>query len=209
MSSISEEKSIRARDGSKQPVLKPILNSNDRPLHEENLSANDKFFSEVKNDDDSVLRPPSKQEPERGDKHDPTDAEALNVKGMNFVRTRQLKEALECFEEAVKLNPNHSSAWYNRGMSLMGLGESNEEALHCFQKAIEIDPLYAEAWNNKGGVLTMLDKKNDALICYERALELKKGYAMAWQNKGLLLLKMGDKKAAKECFKNANQAGLK
>lgn len=209
MSSISEEKSIRVTDSSKQPVLSPILNTNDRPLHEEMPLANEKSSSEVRNDDNSVSRPPSKQTPERVDKHDPTDAEALNVKGMNLVRTRQLKDALECFEQAVKVNPNHSRAWYNRGMSLMGLGESNEEALHCFQKAIEIDPLYAEAWNNQGAVLTMLDRKKDALTSYDRALELKKGYAMAWQNKGLLLLKMGDKKAAKECFKNANEAGLK
>lgn len=209
MSSISEEKPIRATDSSSQSILNPIPNNNDRPLHEEKPSANDESFSEVKNDDNSVSRTPSKQTTAEVDKHDPSDAEALNVKGMNLVRTRQLKEALECFEQAVKLNPNHSRAWYNRGMSLMGLGESNEEALLCFQKAIEIDPLYAEAWNNKGAVLTMLDKKNDALTCYERALELRKGYAMAWQNKGLLLLKMGDKKAAKDCFKNANEAGLK
>jgi Flp pilus assembly protein TadD len=207
MSSISEEKPIRATDSSEQSVLIP--NTNDKPLHEEEPLANEESYSKAKNDDNSVSGPLSKQTSERVDKHDPTEAEALNVKGMNFVRARQLESALDCFEQAVKLNPNHSRAWYNRGMSLMGLGESNEEALHCFQKAIEIDPLYAEAWNNQGAVLTMLDRKNDALTSYERAIELKKGYAMAWQNKGLLLLKMGDKKAAKECVKNANEAGLK
>ena len=209
MSSISEEKPIRAMDSSEEPILTPIISNNETPFHEEKPSANEKSFSEVKNEDNSISGTLSKQATERVDKHDPTDAEALNVKGMNYVRTRQLKEALECFEQAVKLNPNHSRAWYNRGMSLMGLGESNEEALHCFQKAIEIDPLYAEAWNNKGAVLTMLDRNNDALTCYDRALELRKGYAMAWQNKGLLLLKMGDKKGAKDCFKNANEAGQK
>lgn len=161
-----------------------------------------------KNDKESASRPSSKQASKRVENHDPTDAEALNVKGMNLVRTRQLRAALECFNQAIKLNPNHSRAWHNRGMSLMGLGESNEEASHCFQKAIEIDPLYAEAWNNHGAVLTMLNKENDALACYERALELKKGYAMAWQNKGLLLLKRGKNRAARECFKNAADAGL-
>ena len=209
MISLREEKPIRVADGSRQPTTIPILNTNDGRLHEEKPSASVESYSEAKNDDNSVSKPPSKQTPESVDNHDPTDAEALNVKGMNLVRTRELRAALQCFEQAVKLNPNHSRAWYNRGMSLMGLGESNDEALHCFQKAIEIDPLYAEAWNNKGAVLTMLDKKNDALTCYERALELKKGYAMAWQNKGLLLLKMGDKKGAKECLKNANEAGLR
>jgi tetratricopeptide (TPR) repeat protein len=141
--------------------------------------------------------------------HDSTDAEALNVKGMNLVRTQQLRSALECFEKALRLNPNHSKAWYNKGMSLVSLGESKEEALHCFEKAIEINPLDPEAWNNKGAVLALLEKEQDALICYERALELKPSYALAWQNKGLLLLRSGNKKEAKDCFKNAVDAGLK
>ncbi len=208
MSSISEEKPIRVTDSSKQPAF-PIPNASGKPLYEEKPPANQASSLESKIDNDSISGPPSNQTPERVDKHDPTDAEALNVKGMNLVRTQQLNAALECFEQAVKLNPNHSRAWYNRGMSLMGLDESNEEALHCFQKAIEIDPLYAEAWNNQGAVLTMLGRKKDALTSYDRALELKKGYAMAWQNKGLLLLNMGDKKAAKVCFQNAKEAGLK
>ena len=140
---------------------------------------------------------------------DATDADALNVKGMNLVSTQQVRAALQYFEQAVKLNPNHSKAWYNKGMSLMNLGESKEEALHCFQKAIEINPLDAEAWHNKGAILTVLDRNSEALMCYDRALELKPGYSRAWQNKGHLLLKMGNKKGGKECLKNASEAGLK
>lgn len=141
--------------------------------------------------------------------HDATDAEGLNVKGMNLVRKNELRPALECFELAIKLNPNHSKAWYNKGMSLVSLGESKDEALHCFQKAIEINPFDAEAWNNKGAVLAMLGKERDALTCYERATEIKPSYARAWQNKGLLLARMGNKKEAKQCFKYAAEAGLK
>jgi tetratricopeptide (TPR) repeat protein len=178
-------------------------------IHREKPSTSKRSYRDGKNEDFNTSGPSSKQASKRVENHDPTDAESLNVKGMNLVRTRQLRAALECFDQAVKLNPNHSRAWFNRGMSLMGLGKSNEEASHCFEKAIEIDPLYAEAWNNNGAVLTMLNKENDALVCYERALELKKGYSMAWQNKGLLLLKRGNKKAAKECFKNAVEAGQK
>lgn len=141
--------------------------------------------------------------------HDATDVESLNVKGMNLVRKNELRSALECFELAVKLNPNNSKSWYNKGMSLVSLGESKDEALHCFQKAIEINPFDAEAWNNKGAVLAMLGKERDALTCYERATEIKPSYARAWQNKGLLLARMGNKKEAKQCFKYAAEAGLK
>jgi tetratricopeptide (TPR) repeat protein len=138
-----------------------------------------------------------------------TDAEAMNTKGMNLVRIQELRSALECFEQALRLNPNHSKAWYNKGMCLVSLGESKEGAMRCFEKAIEINPLDAEAWNNKGAVLAMLEQDQDAMVCYERALELKPSLARAWQNKGLVLWRIGNKKAAKQCFKNAIDAGLK
>ena len=141
-------------------------------------------------------------------KQDATDSELLNATGMNFVSKQELQAAFNCFEQAVKLNPNNSKAWYNKGMCLMNLGESKEEALHCFQKAIEINPLDAEGWHSKGAMLVMLGKDSDALTCYDRALELKPGFARAWQNKGSLLAKMGNKKGAKECFRNAVEAGL-
>lgn len=137
-----------------------------------------------------------------------TDAESMNIKGMSLVQKNQLRVALECFDFALKLNPNHSKAWYNKGMSLVRLGESKEDALLCFQKAIEINPLDAEAWNNKGSVLVMLGNHGDALTCYDRALELRSGYGKAWQNKGVLLVKMGDKKGAKECLRNAVDSSL-
>jgi signal transduction histidine kinase/FixJ family two-component response regulator len=140
---------------------------------------------------------------------DATDADALNVRGMNLVSMQQVKAALPYFEQAVKLNPNHSKAWYNKGMCLMSLDESKDEALHCFQKAIEINPMDAEAWHNKGAILTLLERYSEALMCYDRALELKPGYAKAWHNKGHLLFRMGNKRGAKECLKNAADAGLR
>jgi tetratricopeptide (TPR) repeat protein len=128
------------------------------------------------------------------------DADSLNLKGMNLAARHELKSALEYFEQAIRINPNHSKAWYNKGMSLFRLGESREEALRCFEKALEINPLDAEAWNNKGAVLAMSGKDKDALTSYNRALDLKPGYSKAWQNKGMLLLKLGNKRDAKECF---------
>lgn len=160
---------------------------------------------------DIDARPPPQLPPPElnGSDHDATDAEALNVKGMNHARRNELKAALDCFSLAVKLNPNNSKAWYNKGMSLVSLDESKVEALRCFEKAIEINPLDPEAWNNKGAVLAMLGEDGNALTCYERAIELKPSYARAWQNKGLLLAKMGNKKEAKRCLKYAAEAGLK
>ena len=212
MSRLSEEKVAEEAPRSEQELPDDIMkNVQKRPRRKEQRepSVENDALPGLKKVVIDVLPSSPQLPPGQISNNDATDVESLNVKGMNLVRTEHLRDALECFEQAVRLNPNNSKSWYNKGMSLVSLGESKEEALHCFQKAIEINPLDAEAWNNKGAVLAMLGMERDALTCYERATEIKPSYARAWQNKGLLFLKLGNKKGAKECFKNATQAGLK
>jgi nitrogen-specific signal transduction histidine kinase len=160
-------------------------------------------YNEVEGGATFLIRLPISQR-----QQDAADAEALIVEGMNFVSKQQLASALEFFEQAIKLNPNNSKAWYNKGMCLMTLKRSKEDALYCFDKSIEINPLDAEGWNNKGAILEMFENDRDALTCYERALELRSGYSRAWQNKGRLLQRMGNGKAANECFKKACETNL-
>ena len=217
MSRMSEEKvSEESLPSEQEPADdnndEVIQESRQRRQHDGPLAEKDALSSLKKGVVDGVDVLPSQPQlpPElNAADHDASDAEGLNVKGMNLVRRNELRPALDCFELAVKLNPNHSKAWYNKGMSLVSLGESKDEALRCFQKAIEINPFDAEAWNNKGAVLAMLGKDREALTCYERATEIKPSYARAWQNKGLLLSRMGNKKEAKQCLKYAADAGLK
>jgi len=47
------------------------------------------------------------------------------------------KEAIKCFDEAIKINPNFAGAWHNKGLALRNLGK-NEEAVKCFDKAKNI-----------------------------------------------------------------------
>lgn len=58
-------------------------------------------------------------------------------------------------EEAVAVNPNESSLFYNIGVMKMELGDT-EGALISYKRAIELNPEYAEAYNNIGAIV--LDK---------------------------------------------------
>lgn len=52
---------------------------------------------------------------------------------------QSLRQAVLCFNKALKINPEYADAWANKGSALFYLGQ-NEEALQCANKAIAINP---------------------------------------------------------------------
>ena len=68
-------------------------------------------------------------------------------------------EALECFDRAVKLDPDVCThAHSNRGNALHALGRRAKEALECFDRAVELDPDNALMHYSRGSALHALGK---------------------------------------------------
>ena len=86
---------------------------------------------------------------------------ALILKGNGSVKSKKgdLEGALEDFEQAIKLNPNHTNAYNNRGIAKFKKGDL-EGALEDYNTAIKLNPNYADAYYNRG-------------IAYERLGRLK------------------------------------
>ena len=87
--------------------------------------------------------------------------------GMGNARAKEgdNEDALIAYDKALEVDPNHVSAWNNKGIILSRL-EKFEEAIECYDKAIEIEPQYANAWYNKANALrnfgqSLVDKAND------------------------------------------------
>ena len=60
-------------------------------------------------------------------------------KGSSFAELGLHEEAIECYDEAIAINPQYLEAWYNKGNSLAeGLGR-HEEAIECYDEAIAIN----------------------------------------------------------------------
>lgn len=75
------------------------------------------------------------------------------------------EDALIAYDKALEIDPNHTSAWNNKGIVLSRL-KRYEEAIACYDKAIELDPKYANAWYNKANALRnfaqhLVDSAND------------------------------------------------
>jgi len=103
---------------------------------------------------------------------------------------KKYEEAIDAYDEAIKLDPNYVKAWNNKGVSLGKLGQF-DEGMRCFDEAIKIDSNNAEAWKNKGIVLYGQGKVDEAVKAYDEAIRLDPGLTIAWNNKGNALGKQG------------------
>ena len=89
------------------------------------------------------------------------------LKGNEHFGRGQFSIALDYYDQAIKIDPNYTDAWNNKGNALGDLGKYNE-AIECYDRAIEIDPNFARPWNNKGNVLHNLGKDDEAIECYDK-----------------------------------------
>ncbi|MFK7867162.1 MAG: tetratricopeptide repeat protein, partial [Alphaproteobacteria bacterium] len=72
--------------------------------------------------------------------HEKMDRKVLVLDIANSHATlHQFFDAMEFYDEAVKLNPDNALAHYNRALNLQNLG-SNQNARLAYERALEIDP---------------------------------------------------------------------
>ena len=58
-------------------------------------------------------------------------------KGNSLAQLERHEEAIGCYDEAIRLNPEDYITWNNKGRSLKELGR-DDEAEECFAKAKEL-----------------------------------------------------------------------
>ena len=103
------------------------------------------------------------------------------------------KKAIESFNKAIKIEPDHADAWFNKGVALGELGRY-DEALKAFNKAIKIEPDHY-AWVNKGVALGKLGRYDEVLKAFNKAIKIKPDHD-AWYNKACAYSLKRDKENA-------------
>ncbi|HEX5221133.1 MAG TPA: tetratricopeptide repeat protein [Verrucomicrobiae bacterium] len=93
----------------------------------------------------------------------------LLAKGQSLLSMDKPAEALECFEEILKAEPNHAEALVKKGIALEELRRM-DEALQCYDRAIAANGDLTIAYLQKGGLFNRLERYEEALQCYEQAL---------------------------------------
>jgi tetratricopeptide (TPR) repeat protein len=144
-----------------------------------------------------------------------TAKEWLN-KGNSLLDQGKYDEALQAFEEAIRLNPQFAEAWNSKGITLKAQGialrdqgltlrakEKLNQAIESYNKALEINPQFVNAWYNEGIAFYDQDEYDKAIQAYDRAIEFDPGFAYAWYNKGIVLNVQGKYEEAIRIFDKA------
>ncbi len=93
----------------------------------------------------------------------------LVAEGQSLLVANEPQKALECFDVALGLHPQHADALVKKGGALEKLGQF-DEAIACYDHAIEADEGMTIAYLHKGGLFNRMARYDEALHCYEQAL---------------------------------------
>ncbi|MDJ0702100.1 MAG: serine/threonine-protein kinase [Leptolyngbyaceae cyanobacterium MO_188.B28] len=91
----------------------------------------------------------------------------------------QYQEALDTYNELIKLKPKQPEAYLGRCESLNALSQPEKAIIAC-NFALSFNPGYPEALESIGNAFEQLDRWEDALKIYQRATRIKPTLSEAW-----------------------------
>jgi tetratricopeptide (TPR) repeat protein len=117
-----------------------------------------------------------------------TLANAWNNLGLLATREGRTEEAIRCFEEALRLSPDHVIALNNLGNAYR-LQKKWDAAQQTFARTLEVDPSDPEANYGLAMVFAQGDDSSRAYEYLQRALKARPVYPEALNNLGILYLR--------------------
>jgi tetratricopeptide (TPR) repeat protein len=118
-------------------------------------------------------------------------AELYNRRGVAQLELRRGGEALQSFERALALSPEHPDALGNYGNALLMLNRP-EAAVAAYDRALRLLPEHAGLLTNRAVALRRLDRPREALMSVRRALVGEPGFAEARFVEAVAALTLGD-----------------
>lgn len=132
----------------------------------------------------------------------PKHAPAWNHRGVALKELKRFKDALDCYEQALLIDPNFSQAHCNKGVALKELGRL-ESAVACYEQALQLQSDYPEALSNRGNALHQLGRLGEALDSIDAALALRPQASDLHINRGIILQSLGLENEALASFERA------
>jgi tetratricopeptide (TPR) repeat protein len=123
--------------------------------------------------------------------------------GLAFERKGNLREAQNCYEQAIRCQPSwFPLAHYNLAGIYLKRGELVKALNEC-EIAIKADPKFARAYLRKGVILAQQKRFHEAIAEFQKALQFEPELAMAYNNLGFAYQSIGNLVEAKLAFQKA------
>jgi len=92
----------------------------------------------------------------------------FNNKGDEYFDQGKYTEAIDAYQQAIKLKPNYAEAFFNLG-DAYAASERHEEAVIAYKQAIRFKPNYDAAYFGLGDAYQALGKHEEAVEAYSHA----------------------------------------
>ena len=110
--------------------------------------------------------------------------------------------AIQDYDEAIRLNPNLSFAFYGRGEAYDHTNEF-DRAIQDYDQAIRLNPNFSYAYDARGRAHRNKGEFDQAIRDYDEAIRLDPNYALAFNNRGDSYRSKGDYDHAIQDFNEA------
>ncbi|BAY82729.1 TPR repeat-containing serine/threonine protein kinase [Calothrix parasitica NIES-267] len=133
---------------------------------------------------------------------DMNHAKQLYEQGLTNYKNSEYKQAIKLFSQAIRINPEYSSAYNLRGDAYYNLG-NYEKSQQDSSAAIRNNPKDANAYYDRGFSLYFAGEFNGAIIDYNQAIKLNPDFANAYYGRGLARYEIKENEKA---IQDLNQA---
>ena len=132
----------------------------------------------------------------------------LFKKGINRMADEKLEEAIEYFEQALRIEPENIETLMKLGYAKFHI-DDHSGALRIYDQILDIDVTNPEAWNLKALVHYEQKKYAQALDSVEKAIESDPTYGMAQYNKACFLSLLNQVPESLESLKRSIEIDVK
>ena len=122
-------------------------------------------------------------------------------KGVVLNRIEKYKQALDTFDQGLKLNPDDSNLYNNKGVSYFRL-EDYKSSIDMYDKSIELNHNDSFPLNNKGISLKCLRRFKESLYCFEKGIQID---PVSYCNKANCLRELGNYNEALNYYDKAKK----
>ncbi|XP_065055589.1 lysine-specific demethylase 6A-like isoform X2 [Rhopilema esculentum] len=117
-------------------------------------------------------------------------------------KNQRTKEAVDCLQKSLELDPSSGSSWYFLGRCYSQLGRVHE-AFTAYRHAIDKAEANADTWCSIGVLYQQQNQPMDALQAYICAVQLDNSHSAAWTDLGVLYESGNQIQDAIICYTNA------